>query len=109
MKTTLIAACFVTAGLLAPIASRAEEGGVSTARAEAYVKDSVITTKVKARLAAAKVKSLMKISVDTDRNGMVVLSGTTASVRGARKAEAIARATEGVTSVENDIKIQKDD
>ena len=42
----------------------------------AFVKDSVITTQVKAELAEKKLSTLVHISVDTDDNGMVALSGT---------------------------------
>ncbi|MGZ5250175.1 MAG: BON domain-containing protein [Caldimonas sp.] len=47
--------------------------------------------------------------VDTDRNGMVVLSGSAKTQEGADSAVSIARGTEGVTSVQNNIKINKDD
>ena len=41
------------------------------------VKDSVITTKIKAGLAAEEMFSLVHISVDTDHEGAVTLSGKT--------------------------------
>lgn len=77
----------------------------------AFVKDSVITTKIKikTKLAAEKLSSLAKISVDTDAKGMVVLSGTARSQEAIDKAESIARGTEGVASVQNNIKVKKDD
>ena len=75
----------------------------------AFVKDSVITTKIKAKLAAEKLSSLAKIRVDTDANGMVVLSGNARSQDASDKAEAIARGVEGVVSVQNDVKVKKDD
>ena len=36
-----------------------------------FVKDSAITTKVKAKLAAKHLSTLTKIKVDTDENGVV--------------------------------------
>ena len=109
VKTKLLAACFVAAGLLAPLALRAADGDTDRTKPVVFVKDSVITTKVKAKLAADKVKTLAQIHVDTDANGVVVLSGIARDKDSADAAVSIARATEGVTSVRNDIKIKKDD
>jgi hyperosmotically inducible protein len=109
VNTRLLTACFVVATLLAPVAVRAADGDKDRAHPVAYVQDSVITTKIKAKLAKAKMRSLTHISVDTDSNGKVVLSGSTTTQRRADQAVAIARGTEGVTSVQNDIKIKKDE
>ena len=68
---------------------------------EAFVKDSVITTKIKVRLAAEKLDSLRYISVDTDNNGIVTLSGTVKTRAEADKAASIARHVEGVAAVED--------
>jgi hyperosmotically inducible protein len=108
VNTKLIAACFVVGTLLAPIAVRAADGDSDRAHPEAFVKDSVITTKVKTKLAADKISNLTRIHVDTDRNGMVVLSGNVENQQGAEAAVSIARKTEGVTSVQNNIKIKKE-
>ena len=109
VNTKTLAALFVTAALLAPVVVRAAESDADRKHPVAFVKDSVITTKVKAKLAAEKMSSLAKVSVDTDRNGMVVLSGNARSQEAIDKAGSIARETEGVTSVQNDIKVKKDD
>ena len=53
--------------------------------------------------------SLARIRVDTDANGMVVLSGTARTQDAIDKAESIARGVEGVVTVRNDIKVKKDD
>lgn len=74
-----------------------------------YVSNSVITTKVKAKLADEKMSSLMHIRVDTDSKGVVVLSGKVRTQEEADKAVSIARKTEGVTSVKSNLKIKKDD
>src|ERR1700753_3755961 len=40
-----------------------------------FIKDSAITTKVKAKLAAKHLSTLTRVKVDTDENGVVWLSG----------------------------------
>ncbi len=74
-----------------------------------FIKDSAITTKVKAKLAAEKIRSLVHIKVDTDSNGVVVLSGIVRTQKEADKEVSIARGTEGVTSVTSKLRIKKDD
>jgi hyperosmotically inducible protein len=109
MNTKLMGVCFVAATLLAPFAARAAESDADRAHPGAFVKDSVITTKVKTKLAAEKMRTLTHIRVDTDRNGIVVLSGSAKTQEAADKAASIARETEGVTLVQNNIKIKKDE
>ena len=76
---------------------------------EAFVKDSAITTKIKAKLTADHMSSLAKIHVDTDKNGVVYLSGTVESQTTAANAIAIAKATEGVKAVRSNIQVAKED
>jgi len=109
VNTKLLTACIVIAALFTPVVARAADSDADRKNPVAFVKDSVITTKVKTKLAAEKMSSLAKISVDTDRNGMVVLSGTARTQEAVDKAASIARDTEGVTSVQNNIRIKKDD
>ena len=109
MNIKLLTGLVVVGALCAPLLSHAAEGAVDRKHPVAFVKDSVITTKIKAKLAAEKMSSLAKIRVDTDANGMVVLSGNARSKDAVAKAEAIARDVEGVTSVKNNIKVKKDD
>jgi hyperosmotically inducible protein len=104
MKT--VAICIVAGALMLPIAGYAADSDSSSA--SAFVKDSVITTQVKADLAEAKLSTLVNIGVDTDNNGMVVLSGTAPSRNAADKAVSIARAVKGVTSVQSHIRIAAD-
>lgn len=106
MNTKLISACFVAAGLLTSFVVRAEDGDADRKHPVAFVKDSAITTKVKAKLATDKIGSLARIHVDTDKNGMVVLTGTAKSQDQVEAAEKIARDTEGVTSVQNNVKVK---
>ncbi len=110
MHTKNLTAFFVVAALLSPLAVRAaDDGDKDRKHPGAFVKDSVITTKIKSKLAAEKMSSLAKISVDTDGSGMVVLSGTARSQDAIDKATSIARGVEGVVSVQNNIKVRKDD
>lgn len=89
-----------------PVLGNAAEPEPSAA--STYVKDSVITTKIKADLAGEKFSSLMHINVDTDKQGVVTLSGSAATLADIDKAISISHAVKGVTSVENHIKIVAD-
>jgi hyperosmotically inducible protein len=109
MKITLASSCFVLATVLTPVAAFAGDSDSDRAHALTFVADSVITTKVKAKLADEHMSSLARIGVDTDAKGAVVLSGSARSQKDADMAVSIARATEGVTSVTSTITIKKDD
>jgi hyperosmotically inducible protein len=109
MKTTIATTCFILGTLLTPVAAYAADSDSNRAQPMTYVKDSVITTKVKAKLAEEKMSSLTHIQVDTDNKGAVVLSGKVKTQAEADKAVSIARATEGVTSVKSSIQVKKDD
>jgi hyperosmotically inducible periplasmic protein len=109
MKITLATSCFVLAAFLAPAAVFAGDSDSDRSHPLTFVNDSVITTKVKAKLADEKMGTLAHISVDTDAKGAVVLSGKAKTQKDADKALAIARSTEGVTSVSSTIVVSKDD
>jgi hyperosmotically inducible periplasmic protein len=87
----------------------AADSDTDRAHPQTFVKDSVITTKVKASLAADHASNLAKVHVDTDQNGVVWLSGTVESSAIASRAVAIAEKTEGVRAVRNDIKVSAED
>lgn len=70
-----------------------------------YIDDSAITTKVKARLVDDPVVSGLRISVETYK-GVVQLSGFANSRAEKNQAEEIAKQTEGVRSVKNDIHLK---
>ena len=106
MSAKLLATLLVASAMFAAIAASAAEGTADRKHPVAFVKDSVITTRIKAKLAAEKVSSLARIPLDTNANDMVVLSGS-ARTQDA-EAETIARGVEGVVSVQN-IKVKKDD
>ena len=71
-----------------------------------YVKDSVITTKVKTKLASKHLTTLTHIKVDTDANGVVWLSGRAPTQDAVDMAGLLAKDTEGVKSVHNDIAVE---
>jgi hyperosmotically inducible protein len=106
MKIKLATTCFILGTMLAPIAAHAEDSDSDRTHPMTFVKDSVITVKIKAQLADEKMSSLKNIKVDTDAKGAVVLSGKVKTQEEADKAASIAQATEGVTSVENNIKVK---
>jgi len=107
MNTKLAAICFVMASLFVPVVAYSTDGDTDRSHPMSFVKDSVITTKVKAKLAEEKMASLMHVKVDTDANGAVVLSGKVKTQDEADKAVSIAIATEGVTSVKSKLRVKK--
>jgi hyperosmotically inducible periplasmic protein len=109
MKTKLAATCFVIGTLLAPVAAHAANSDSDRTHPMTFVKDSVITTKIKAKLAEEKMSSLANIKVDTDSKGAVVLSGKVKTQEEADKVVSIARKTKGVVSVKSNLEIKKDD
>ena len=99
-KRTRFVGYFVLLMLIASFAACA-----STSKQEStgeYVDDSVITTKVKALLAADDFLKSFQISVETFK-GTVQLSGFVGSQKAVDKASEIARSVKGVTSVKNDL------
>ena len=92
-------ALVVIGALLAPLASHAKDSP------KVWVKDSVITVKIKAEYAKDKQVSVKRIHVNTDASGYVQLSGTARSRSEANKAVAIAKNIEGVVTVSDRIKV----
>ncbi len=84
------------------------DGTVDRSNPTSFVKDSAITTKIKAKLASEHVSSLANIHVDTDANGMVYLSGTAKNQADIDKAVSIAESTEHVTTVRNNVTVKPD-
>jgi len=110
MKATFATACVLCGTLLGPaVVVVAQDSDADRSHPAAFVKDSAITTKVKTKLAAEHITSLGRIHVDTDKNGVVWLTGSARTQEAADKAVSIARETEGVKAVHSKIKIKKDD
>jgi hyperosmotically inducible periplasmic protein len=108
MNTKRVVACLVAGALMIPAMGYAEDSDMDRSNAKTYVKDSVITAKVKAKLVKESVATAAHIKVDTDNAGVVWLSGTARTKAEADEAVTIAGATEGVTSVKSSIKIDPD-
>jgi hyperosmotically inducible periplasmic protein len=106
MKTLVLSAFLSVAVLGAAAASADQPGDSDTSHAGAYVKDSVITTKVKAKLAAKHLSTLTNVTVDTDNQGVVWLSGKAPTKDASDLAEMLAKTTDGVVSVHNKIAVE---
>src|SRR5579864_497375 len=109
MKTKLVISCLICGMLLGSAVAMAQDSDTDRSHPKHFVKDSAITTKIKTKLAAEHITSLGRIHVDTDKDGVVWLSGSARSQEAADKAVSIARDTEHVKAVHNDIKVKKDD
>ena len=105
MKHLIVASMLAASVVCAPMAF-ADESGAASDSSHHFVKDSVITTKVKSKLAAKHLTTLTRIKVDTDENGVVWLSGRAPTQDAVDMATMIAKDTDGVVSVHNGIAIQ---
>ena len=108
-KSNLAITCVLVGALLAPVVILADEADSDRSHPKSFVKDSEITTKIKTKLAAEHLTSLGRIHVDTDADGVVWLSGTAHSQREIDRAVSIARGTERVVAVKNELTVRKDD
>ena len=110
MKSSTLKSLLIIAAMCAPVVVLAAgDADADRSHPKAFVKDSVITTKVKSKLAAEHIKSLGRIHVDTDENGVVWLRGTARTQEAADQAVAVARGVEGVKEVHSNIKVRHDD
>jgi hyperosmotically inducible protein len=110
MKTRIAMTCVLLGTLLGPtVAMAVEDSDADRSKPEAFVKDSAITIQIKTKLAAEHITSLGRISVDTDKNGVVWLSGTARTQAAIDKAISIARETEHVKTVHSTLTIKADD
>ena len=110
MKTRFALTCLAACTLLGSVvALAAEDTDADRSHPGVYVADSAITMKIKTKLAAEHLTSLGRIHVDTDKDGVVVLSGSARTKEAIDKAMSIARETEGVVSVTSTVTVKKDD
>lgn len=72
----------------------------------AYADESALASKIKARLAAQFYSSSSHILVRTDAEGTVWLSGTAPTSDACSLAADVAKNTDGVTAVHNDIHVR---
>lgn len=113
MNVKLATAVFVAGAMLVPAATwaagspgaPAPESGSMMNQVKGAVSDTAITAKVKAKLASDRDMHGNDITVSTE-HGAVNLGGSAKSEQDAQKAADIAKATEGVASVNNDIKVE---
>ena len=94
-----IFATFLLVASLGCASSRTQEGTGE------YLDDSLITTKVKAAILGEPGLKVSEINVETFK-GVVQLSGFVNSREDINKAMRVARAVNGVTSVENDMQLK---
>lgn len=109
MKVTIATAALVAAGMLAGTAIHAQDADADRSHPRAYVKDSVITSKIKTKLAADHLTSLGRIKVDTDTDGVVWLSGSARTEEAVNQAIEIARHTDGVKDVHSSLVVKADE
>ena len=108
MKSKLATTALLIGALTMPIMGlAAEDKDQDRSSPKAWVKDSVITTKIKAEMVKDPTVRATSIKVDTDANGVVQLSGTAKSQAEIDKAMQIAQSTKGVSTVQNKITLAK--
>lgn len=100
MNTKFLLGAVVASAFCMPMSALAAS---DTTHPTEFIKDSAVTTAVKAKLAAEHISSLANIHVDTDKDGVVWLRGTVETQEQADRAVAIARQTEHVTDVHSDL------
>ena len=108
MNRKLATSALLLGALALPLASFAGDTDSDRSSPKAFVKDAAITAKIKAKMAADDQVSALHISVDTDNNGVVTLTGTAKSKAEAAKAATIARTVEGVKAVNDHIVVAAD-
>ena len=99
-KRNMFIGCFLLLMLIATLvacASTSTQSGTGE-----YIDDSVITSKVKAKLANDDFFKSFEISVETFK-GIVQLSGFVNSQQAVNRASEIVRTVQGVKSVKNDL------
>jgi hyperosmotically inducible protein len=109
MKLRMVTSGLIVMSMLATPAGVVfgQDSDTDRSHPKTFVKDSVITTKIKTKLAAEHLSTLANIRVDTDRDGVVWLRGTAPSQEAADRVMDIARSTEGVTRVKSEIIVRK--
>ena len=108
MKSKLVSTCIVAAALMLPVAGYSQyDKATPPAKKESHgvVDDAMISTTIKTEYSKDKDVSAMRINVDTDK-GVVTLRGTAKSPAEAEKAVTIAKNVSGVSSVNNQIKVE---
>jgi len=105
-RLMIIAALVLTATAAAPLLADTTNDS-DTSHPGAFVRDSIVTTKVKAKLSEKNLSTLSNIQVDTDNAGIVWLSGKAPTKDARDLAEMIAKDTDGVRRVHNNIVVRE--
>src|SRR3979490_1026844 len=79
VDTKRIVACVLAAELMATVVGVAQDSDTDRAQPAQFTKGSGLTGDIKTKLAVEHPGSLAHLKVDTDKNGVVWLSGTTRS------------------------------
>jgi osmotically-inducible protein OsmY len=111
-KPLLIAAVSFSFTTLAPLAVFASpDADTVNTQPQGEIKDSSIKSSIKAQFATEQYNGfgLSHIDVDVNHHGVVSLEGKVSSQDAADRAVAIARATQGVREVKNQLKVKTDD
>jgi hyperosmotically inducible periplasmic protein len=72
----------------------------------AHADESPLASRIKARLATQYYSSTLHIQVKTDADGIVWLTGTAATSDACSLAAEVAKNTDGVTAVHNEIRVR---
>jgi len=108
-KTPVLAAAMACSfAVLVPFSASAAADAYD-AKPVVVVKDSSITSSIRAQLASDTFKGLSHIDVDTDDHGVVTLKGKVPTQDAADRAISIARGTAGVRTVKSGLKVKIDD
>jgi hyperosmotically inducible protein len=107
MKSLVIIAALVLTGTAAAPLLADTANDSDSSHPGAFVRDSIVTTKVKAKLAEKNLSTLTNIQVDTDNAGIVWLSGKAPTKDASDLAEMIAKDTDGVRHVHNNIVVRE--
>lgn len=110
MQVPLLHALLTVGCLLSPTLLRAADDPPAVRiHPEEFVQNSAIAAGIKARLAVDHLTRLEHIQVDSDKHGVVWLSGTARSQESIDRALSLTRASEGVRAVQCDVRLLSDD
>jgi hyperosmotically inducible protein len=107
MKSLIISTVIALTGTFASVTFADPPKSSDSSHPGAFIADSVITTKIKAKLAEKHMDTLTNIQVDTDNAGIVWLSGKVPTKDARDLAGMIAKDTDGVKDVHNKIVVQE--
>lgn len=112
MKTNFVLSCVLACSLggLVPLNAMADPAmGMGDSGTKVVIKDSAITSSIRARFASDQLGGFKHIRVDTDDHGVVTLKGHVRTQDAADRAISITKEIEGVREVKSAIKIKIDD